>query len=222
MTWSNSLLVVPLINSSRLQWRRSQPCDNDSCRPRALESVTSSHLSPWRGQRRDCECDSTRLSDSDKEIRMIKCNRDQVKRLLKALRREKDPVLRQRIQMVLLREDGNVQRKIAELMGVSLSTVNRAHVAYDSGGVSALRRKPTGGRRHENMTLEEEKALLARFTKAVDAGVPLNIAELKLAYEKEIGRPTSNSTVYGLLARHELRKLVPQPLNRNEISGHRR
>jgi hypothetical protein len=48
---------------------------------------------------------------------MIKCNRDQVKRLLKALRREKDPVLRQRIQMVLLREDGNVQRKIAELMG---------------------------------------------------------------------------------------------------------
>jgi transposase len=80
---------------------------------------------------------------------MIKCNRDQVKRLLKALRREKDPVLRQRIQMVLLREDGNVQRKIAELMGVSLSTVNRAHVAYDSGGVSALRRKPTGGRRHD-------------------------------------------------------------------------
>jgi hypothetical protein len=72
------------------------------------------------------------------------------------------------------------------------------------------------------MTLEEEKALLARFTKAVDAGVPLNIAELKMAYEKEIGRPTSNSTVYGLLARHELRKLVPQPLNRNEISGHRR
>jgi hypothetical protein len=31
MTWSNSLLVVPLINSSSLQWRRWQPCDNDSC-----------------------------------------------------------------------------------------------------------------------------------------------------------------------------------------------
>jgi hypothetical protein len=59
-------------------------------------------------------------------------------------------------------------------------------------------------------------------SRLVDGGTTLNIAELKLAYEKEIGRPTSNSTVYGLLARHELRKLVPQPLNRNEISGHRR
>ena len=94
---------------------------------------------------------------------MIKCNRDQVKRLQKKLQREKDPVVRQRIQMILLREDGSTQPKIAELMGVSLSTVNRAHMAYDNGGVNALRPKPTGGRRNENMTLEEEKAFLARF-----------------------------------------------------------
>jgi predicted transcriptional regulator len=59
---------------------------------------------------------------------MIKCNRDQVKRLQKKLQREKDPVVRQRIQMILLREDGSTQPKIAELMGVSLSTVNRRAV----------------------------------------------------------------------------------------------
>jgi len=85
---------------------------------------------------------------------VIKCNRDQVKRLQKALQREKDPVVRQRIQMILLREDGKTQPKIAELTGVSLSTVNRAHMAYDNGGVNALRPKPTGGRRNENMTFE--------------------------------------------------------------------
>ena len=144
---------------------------------------------------------------------MIKCNRDQVKRLQKALQREKDPVVRQRIQMILLREDGKTQPKIAELTGVSLSTVNRAHMAYDNGGVNALRPKPTGGRRNENMTFEEEKAFLARFTKAAGAGVLLNIAELKLAYEKQIGHPTSNSTVYDLLARHEWRKLMPRPFH---------
>ena len=142
---------------------------------------------------------------------MIKCNRDQVKRLQKKLQREKDPVVRQRIQMILLREDGSTQPKIAELMGMSLSTVNRAHMAYDNGGVNALRPKPTGGRRNENMTLEEEKGFLARFAKAAGAGMLLNIAELKIAYEKEIGHPTSNSTVYDLLARHEWRKLMPRP-----------
>ena len=140
---------------------------------------------------------------------MLKCNREQVERLQKARRREKDPALRRRIQMILLREDGNTQAKIAKLMRVSVSTVNRAHMAYDNGGVNSLRMKPRGGRRHENMTLEEETAFLARFTKAAGARVLLNTAELKLAYEEEIGRPTSCTTVYDLLARH---KLMPRPM----------
>jgi len=44
-------------------------------------------------------------------------------------------------------------------MGVSLSTVNRAHMAYDHGGLKALKPKPNGRRKRENMTLAEEKAL---------------------------------------------------------------
>ena len=60
---------------------------------------------------------------------MVKCNRSRVRWLKRALRRTKTPVLRQRIQMVLLREAGMTQPAIAEAMGVSLSTVNRAHMA---------------------------------------------------------------------------------------------
>jgi Homeodomain-like domain len=63
---------------------------------------------------------------------MVKCSQDQVKRLKKALQREKDPVVRQRLQVILLREDGKTQPEIAELTGVSLSTVNRAHMGYDN------------------------------------------------------------------------------------------
>ena len=72
---------------------------------------------------------------------------------------------RQRIQMVLLRESGMTQPAIAAAMGVSLSTVNRAHMAYDHGGIKALKPKPNGGRKHENMTLTQEQALLARLPK---------------------------------------------------------
>ena len=144
---------------------------------------------------------------------MVKCNKDQVERLKKALKRETDPVVRQRIQMVLLREDGKTQPQIGELTGVSLSTVNRAHMAYDNGGVNALKPKPSGGRIRENMTLEEEKALLKQFAKAAGAGELLNIHDLKAAYEKAIGHPTSNSTIYNLLARHDWRKLMPRPFH---------
>ena len=124
--------------------------------------------------------------------------------------------------MVLLRESGMTQPSIAEAMGVSLSTVNRAHMAYDHGGLKALKLKPSGGRKRENMTLAEEKALLARSAKAAGAGEMLNICDLKAAYEKAIGHETSNSTVYNLLARHGWRKLMPRPFHpKRNIAAHK-
>jgi hypothetical protein len=39
----------------------------------------------------------------------------------------------------------------------------------------------------------------------------LNIHDLKAAYERAIGRPTSNSTVYNLLAGTAWRTLMPRP-----------
>ena len=65
----------------------------------------------------------------------------EVRRLRIALRWEIPAAQRQRIQMVLLRESGMAQPAIAAAMGVSLSTVNRAHMAYDSGGIKALKPK---------------------------------------------------------------------------------
>ena len=144
---------------------------------------------------------------------MIKCTKRQVRRLKTALRRKMPPAQRQRLQMVLLRESGMTQPLIAAAMGVSLSTVNRAHMAYDHGGLEALKPRPSGGRKRENMTLREEKALLARFAEAAGAGEMLNIHDLKAAYEQAIGHETSNSTVYNLLAWHGWRKLMPRPFH---------
>ena len=65
---------------------------------------------------------------------MVKCSKAEVRRLKTALRWQLPPVQRERIQMVLLRESGMMQVEIAQCMGVSLSTVNRAHMAYDHDG----------------------------------------------------------------------------------------
>src|SRR3972149_11205580 len=115
---------------------------------------------------------------------MVKCTKGQIRRLKTALRWKGNPELRQRIQMVLLRESGMTQPAIAEARGVSRSTVNRAHRAYDHGGLKALKSKPSGGRKRENMTLAEEKALLAGFAKAAGAGERLKIHDSKGACEK--------------------------------------
>jgi transposase len=142
---------------------------------------------------------------------MVKCTKKQVRELKTALRWKLPAVQRERIQMVLLRESGMTQPAISEAMGVSLSTVNRAHMAYDAAGIKALKPKPIGGRQRENMTLAQEKALLARFAKTAGVGEMLNIHNLKAAYEKAIGHETSDSTIYNVLARHGWRKLMPRP-----------
>jgi transposase len=80
-----------------------------------------------------------------------------VRRLKTALRWKIPAAQRQRIQMVLLRESGLTQPAIAAGLGVSLTTVNRAHMAYDHGGIKALKPKPNGGRKHENKTSAEER-----------------------------------------------------------------
>jgi transposase len=100
--------------------------------------------------------------------------------------------------MVLVRESGMTQPEIGQAMGVSLSTVNRAHMAYDHGGRKAVEPKPSGGRIREDMTLAEEKARLDRFAKAAGSGEMLNIHDLKTAYEQAIGHSSCNSTVYNL------------------------
>jgi transposase len=144
---------------------------------------------------------------------MVKCTKKQIRELKTALRWKIPETQRQRIQMVLLRESGMTQPAIAEAMGVSLSTVNRAHMAFDQDGIKALKPKAIGGRQRENMTVAEEKALLERFAHAAGAGELLNIHDLKTAYEKAIGHPTSDSTVYNLLHRHGWRKLMPRPFH---------
>src|ERR1700737_4800657 len=124
---------------------------------------------------------------------MVKCTKGQIRRFKAALGWKIPAEQRQRIQMVLLRESGMTQPLIAAAMGVSLSTVNRAHMAYGHGGIKALKPRPSGGRKRENMTLKDEKA---------------------------IGHETSKSTIYNLLARHGWRKLMPRPFHpRRDIAA---
>ena len=70
---------------------------------------------------------------------MVKCSKAEMRQLKIALRWKIPAAQRQRIQMVLLRESGMAQPAIAAAMGVSLSTVNRAHMAFDHGGLAALK-----------------------------------------------------------------------------------
>ena len=87
--------------------------------------------------------------------------------------------------MVLLREDGMTQPKIAELTGMSLSTVNRAHMAYDNGGVNALEAEAdwrAAARKYD--CWKRKRLFLVDLPKPRVLGTCLNVHELKIGLRK--------------------------------------
>jgi transposase len=94
---------------------------------------------------------------------------------------------------------------IARTVGVSPTTVHRVISTYNRLGVGAVETPGTGGRRHQYLTLEQERAFLQPFLVRAARGELPTAVEIQQAFEAETKQPVADSTIYRLLARHGLR-----------------
>ncbi len=101
--------------------------------------------------------------------------------------------------------------EIAKHTGVSVPTVRRVISGYNRLGVAALETPGKGGRRHEYLTVEQEREFLAPFFARAQRGELATAGEIKRAFEAQVGHEVDESTIYRLLHRHGWRKLVPRP-----------
>jgi transposase len=101
--------------------------------------------------------------------------------------------------------------EIARHCGVSKATVHDVISCYNRLGVAAVETAGKGGRRHQYLTLEEEKEFLAPFFAQAQPGEIATGAQIWRAFEKRVGREVDDSTMYRLLNRHGWRKLMPRP-----------
>jgi transposase len=88
-------------------------------------------------------------------------------------------------------------------IGRSRASVCRLQAEFrtDCTGTRKTRQKP-GGRRRQNMSVEQETQLLEPFFKQAIYGQPLEVEKIRRAYESAIGKKVPASTIYRLLARH--------------------
>src|SRR5690349_5399362 len=70
-------------------------------------------------------------------------------------------------------------KDIAKTVGVSLTTVHRVIAVYHPGGVAAIETPGKGGRRHQYLTLEQERALLQPFVARAAQGEVATAAEIQ-------------------------------------------
>ena len=66
-----------------------------------------------------------------------------------------------------------------------------------------------GGRKRQNMSLQEEREFLAPFLETAAQGGVLVVGQIKAALDKRLGREVALASAYNLLHRHNWRKLVP-------------
>jgi transposase len=99
----------------------------------------------------------------------------------------------------------------ANVLGISRSTVGA--LQREARNPDAPAPAPRGGRKHQYLTIEEEKEFLAPWIlEATTAGMII-VPPLQAALEKQLGKKVHHSQVYRMLARHGWRKVAPDSIH---------
>ena len=77
--------------------------------------------------------------------------------------------------------------------------------------LAAAAGRPKGGRHHQNLSVQEEEAVLAPFQTDAHAGRLITARDLKTRDETRVGHAVPDATVNRLLARHQWRQVTPRP-----------
>lgn len=120
--------------------------------------------------------------------------------------------LRRALAVLLPAQHGLTLEETGRVIGRSRASVARMRTEFAQELEGPDRPRPQrGGRRRQNMSLEEEAAFVAPFFPQAQRGGILVVAPVKAAYEQAIGHRVPDSTVYRLLARRGWRKIAPRP-----------
>ena len=95
----------------------------------------------------------------------------------------------------------------AQITGLSVSWVSKQRNRFIQGQPVVGGIPVRGGRRRQNLTPQQEDALLAPFLEQAKEGGVLVVSQLKPHIDAALARSVSLSSVYALLHRHNWRKL---------------
>ena len=118
--------------------------------------------------------------------------------------------LRQAQAVVLPLDYGLSLDDTAQVIGVSPGWACQLRRRFMHGQVAGAPGAPAaGGRKRQNMSLQEEREFLAPFLEQAATGGVLVVGQVKAALDKRLGREVALASAYNLLHRHDWRKLAP-------------
>lgn len=118
----------------------------------------------------------------------------------------------QRVQCVYLRAEMNMKAEmVAKITQLKPGTVRKIWSAFLREGTVVLFEKNRGGRRNSYLTKDEEMLFLEPFFRKAALGTPLDVSEIKNAYEAHINKKVPKSTIYRMLSRNGWKRKAGKP-----------
>ena len=118
---------------------------------------------------------------------------------------------REWVQCVRLLAMGRTAPDVAEILGRSLTTVERHKRRFLAEGEDYLLVNRLGGRRNEVLSVREEAELMAALHAGAVDGEIVTAAKVRQALEAKAGRRVATKTVYRVMERSKWRKVMPRP-----------
>ena len=110
--------------------------------------------------------------------------------LANALKQAKSKSEFQRVQCLWLRASlGLAADEVATAIGWQPTSVRRLQAQYLKEGKQVLPAVGRGGRRNQNLTVEQERQLLAEFQARAENAAMLEVSQMRRAYEDAVGHP---------------------------------
>ena len=146
-------------------------------------------------------------------------NEEQISELEKNRKKNKNKNIEKRLKALLLYAQGKKRAEIAQETGFVTSYISELVSKYCNKGISAIIDNHYRGN-HRNLSYAEEEALLKPFREAAEAGQIVDVKEIKIAYEKKLGRSIDkqHGLIYYVLHRHGWRKVMPRSKHPNKAS----
>lgn len=101
--------------------------------------------------------------------------------------------------------------EIADIIGISVYSVNKWVSQYNRKGVESIYAKPRGGRRSSFLTWQQEEELLKELSERANEGLLVMIKMVKAEIEQRLQHQVSKDYPYDLLHRHGWRRIAPRP-----------
>ena len=98
----------------------------------------------------------------------------------------------------------------AQVIGISQGWVCQLRRRFMRGRIAGASDTPThGGRKRQNVSVEEERQFLAPFFEQAATGGVLVVGQIKMALDKRLGQDVALASAYNFLHRQGWRKLAP-------------